>query len=232
MLHSFKYSESKMIVDMFTRQHGRVAFLVTLPKTLKGKLKKQYFQPFTLLRLECDIRPQAQLQKLRDVSVLTPLPSLLCDPSKLSICLFLAEFLYHALKSEQQNEPLFDYLRSAVEWLDGRQQEYANFHLVFLMHLTRFLGFYPNLAGPEHPYFDLRAASFCNTPPPHRDFLMPQEAGMVQLLMRMDLPTMHLFRLNHSQRNRCLEVALQFYRLHLPAFPELRSLQVLQELWK
>jgi len=244
VLHTIKYGEQKIIVDMFTRQHGRLSFIVPLPKSVHGKLKKQYFQPFTLLTIECDLRPLAQLQKLRDASILMPLPSLLCDPSKLSICLFLSEFLYHALKGEQQNTLLFDYLTSSLQWLDSREHDFANFHLVFLMRLSRFLGFYPNLEGRGTPlqypqegksedtvYFDLRAASFCATPPLHRDFLMPEEAGILRLMMRMDFATMHLFRMNRAQRNRCIEVALLFYRLHLPDFPDLRSLEVLRDLW-
>ena len=79
--------------------------------------------------------------------MLSPLPSLLSDPSKLAIGLFVCEFLYHALRDEQRNEPLFDYVRTSIEWLDGRERDFANFHLVFLMHLSRFLGFYPNLRG-------------------------------------------------------------------------------------
>jgi DNA repair protein RecO (recombination protein O) len=77
----------------------------------------------------------------------------------------------------------------------------------------------------------LREARFCNTAPLHRDFLQPEEAGMIQLLMRMDFPTMHLFRLSHQERNRIVDVLVQYYRLHIPQFPELRSLSVLQELW-
>jgi len=230
VLHSLKYGETKLIVDMFTRLHGRLSFVVRLPKTQHGRLKKQYFQPLTLLNIECDVRPQLQLQQLRDASIFTPLPSLLTHPQKLAISLFLAEFLYHALRGEQQNEPLFDYVASSIQWLDSREQNFANFHLVFLMHLSRFLGFYPNIEVGGL-YFDLRAASFCTAPPLHRDFLMPQEASMLHLMMRMDFPNQHLFHMNRIQRNRCIEVALQFYRLHLPDFPDLRSLEVLRELW-
>ncbi len=249
VLHSIKYGEQKLIVDMFTREQGRLSFIVQIPKTGKGKLRKQYFQPLTLLSIESDVRPQLQLQKLREVSLQAPLPTLLTEPAKLSITLFLSEFLYYALKGEQQNTPLFDYVTSSLQWLDSREHDYANFHLVFLMHLSRFLGFYPNLAREEWPeerkewperrynnrvetvYFDLRSATFCSTVPVHRDFLMPQEAGILQLMMRMDYPTMHLFRLSRQQRNRCVEVALLFYRLHLPDFPDLNSLEVLRELW-
>ena len=242
MLHSVKYGEQKLIVDMFTRQWGRLSFAVQLPRSAHAKFKKQYFQPLTLLQIETDVRPQVQLQKLAEASLLTPLPSLLSDPSKLAIGLFVCEFLYHALRDEQQNSPLFDYIRTSIEWLDGRERTFANFHLVFLMHLSRFLGFYPNLEvrnygttesrSFEAPYFDLRAASFCTQPPLHRDFLMPQEAGRIHLLMRMDYATMHLFRLSRADRNRILALLIQSYRLHIPQFPELRSLPVLQELFQ
>jgi len=250
VLRSIKYGESKIIVDMFTRLHGRLSFVVSMPKTSHGRLKKQYFQPLTLLLLDCDVRPQASLQKLREAQLLTPLPSLSSVPEKLAIALFIAEFLYYALRGEQQNEPLFDYVERSLEWLDGCEAHYANFHLVFLMHLSRFLGFYPNLedsgerrkdSGERREdrgerrentfYFDLRAGAFCEAAPLHRDYLLPQEAAMVRLMMRMDYPTMHLFRLSRAQRNRCVEVALLFYRLHLPDFPEMRSLEILKTLW-
>ena len=277
VLHSFKYGESKMIVDTFTRTHGRLSFAVPLPRSAHSKLKKQYFQPLTLLNIEADIQQQSQLQKISEASIAAPLPSLLSDPSKLAIALFICEFLYHALRDEQQNEPLFEYVCTSIQWLDQRESDFANFHLVFLMHLSRFLGFYPNLdirgcedssryevrgaryedrldrgyGGTEvrgcedssryevrgaryedSLYFDLRAAEFCSLTPTHRDFLMPQEAGRIRLLMRMDYATMHLFRMGRADRNRILEIIIHYYRLHIPQFPELRSLPVLQELFQ
>jgi len=232
VLHAFKYGETRMIVDMFTRLNGRLSFIVQLPKTSHGKMKKQFFQPLRLLSVECDVRPSQQLQKLRNAALWTPLPSLQTEPSKLSVTLFLAEFLYHSLKGEQQNEPLFDYVVNSLQWLDSADGPVANFHLVFVMRMARFLGFYPNLEDYEPGcYFDLRASAFCPEPPLHRDVLLPQEAEKVQLMMRMDYQTMHVFRLSRQDRGRLLEIALAYYHIHLPAFPELRSLGVLQEMW-
>jgi len=233
VLHGLKYDETRMIVDVFTKTHGRLPFIVNLPKSAKGKIKKQYFQPLTLLAIEADIRPRIRLQKFSDVRLAMPFTTIPFDAHKLAISLFLAEFLYYALRSEQQNEPLFDYIVSSIQWLDGQESHYANFHLVFLMRLSRFLGFYPNL-GQYSPgcYFDLRESVFLTAPPVHRDFLRPEEAEKIQIMMRMDYPTMHLYRMSHQERNRLLEVALNYYRLHLTEFPELRSLSVLQDLYQ
>jgi DNA repair protein RecO (recombination protein O) len=205
---------------------------VSIPKSTKAKIKKQLFQPLSILEIEFDSRPKVQLQKLADARLASPFSSIPFQPHKLSISLFLAEFLYYALRGEQQNEHLFDYVTNSLLWLDGQQDRFSNFHLVFLMRLSRFLGFYPNLDNyVEGCYFDLRAATFCTVPPLHRDFLQPDEAAKLQLMMRMDYPTMHLFRLSHHERNRLLEVAVTYYRLHLPSFPELKSLPVLQQLF-
>ena len=233
VLHAFKYGEARLIVDMFTRQFGRQAFIVSIPKTPKGKVKKQFFQPLTILEIETDIRPKLQLQKLHDVRLAVPFASIPFEPDKLAISLFVAEFLYYALRSEQRNELLYDYLEHSIVWLDGQQARFANFHLVFLLRLTRFLGFYPNLDDyNEGDYFDLRESVFMPVPPVHRDFLHPEEAQKVQLMMRMDFPTMHLFRMSHQERNRLLEVSLKYYRLHLPDFPEMKSIEVLQALYQ
>ena len=233
VLHSIKYGETRLIVDMFTRSHGRLSFIVNIPKSAKAKVKKQLFQPLTLLEIEADIRQKVQLQKLKDMRLAVPFLSIPFHPHKLAISLFVAEFLYYALRSEQRNELLYDYLENSFLWLDGQDGHFANFHLVFLMRLSRFLGFYPNLddyvAGD---YFDLRESVFLSLPPVHHDFLYPEEAGKVQLMMRMDYPTMHLFRLSHQERNRLLEVSLTYYRLHLPVFPEMKSVSVLQELYQ
>ena len=106
VLHSFKFGESRLIVEMFTREVGRLSFAIPIPKTSKGKLKKQYFQPMTLLEIECDVRQRTQLQKLKDARILTAYTSIPFSPEKLAITLFTAEFLYHALRSEQQDHLL------------------------------------------------------------------------------------------------------------------------------
>ena len=260
VLHSLKYGESRMIVDLFTRQQGRLSCIVSIPKTSKAKIKKQLFQPLTLIDVESDIRPRVQLQKLRDARLLhTPL-TLHLSPAKMAISLFLAEFLYHALRGEQQpDEQLFDYMKHSFLWLDAAHDGYANFHLSFLMHLSRFLGFYPNLESgrlgvsssgrlgvsssgrlndkPQilnlkpQSFFDLRESCFCEAPPLHADFLHPEEAARIHDMMRMDYQNMHLFRMSRTDRNRCLDVMLTYYRLHLPSFPELKSLSVLKELF-
>ena len=93
VLNTLKFGEQQLIVDMLTEELGRVSFICRIPKTQKGKLKKQFFQPLSLLDAVFDYRQNARLQHLRDVRLSQPFTSIPFDAGKLSIALFLAEFL-------------------------------------------------------------------------------------------------------------------------------------------
>lgn len=232
VLRTIKYGDSKIIVDLLTRQQGRVSFICRLLKSGKGKIKKQLFQPMTLLELSYDHRPAAKLQSFSDVRMSMPYSSIPFDPYKLSITLFLSEFLTYATRDEQQNEPLYDYIENSMSWLDKVSTSFSNFHLVFMMHLSRFIGFFPNLSGDvEGAWFDLRNAHFCLSQPLHPDCLNPAEASVIGLLMRVNYESMRVLRMSRTERSRCVELILHYYRLHVPNFPELRSLDVLKTLF-
>ena len=47
----------------------------------------------------------------------------------------------------------------------------------------------------------------------------------------MNYDNMHLYKFSRGQRRRCLEVINDYYRLHLPGFGELKSLDVFRELF-
>lgn len=232
VLRTVKYGDQRIVADLLTEQAGRLSFMVTLAKNGHGRMRRQLFQPLSIVEIETDLRPNAQMQRLRNIRLAYAWTSLPFTPQKTAIGLFLAEFLCRILPQAQQDVPLFDYVEQSLEWLDAAEQGYANFHLVFLMRLTRFLGIYPNVTEyREGSYFDLRNGTFVAQQPIHTDVLKPQEAARIGLLLRMNFATMHLFRMSRQERNRCAEVLLQFYRLHTPAFGELKSLPVLQQLF-
>lgn len=63
VLHALKYGETRVIVDVFTKTAGRVSLIASLPKTQKARLKKQDFQPMTLLEITYEEHQRAQLAK-------------------------------------------------------------------------------------------------------------------------------------------------------------------------
>lgn len=232
VLRTVKYGDSQMIVDMLTAKAGRVSFMCRLSKSGRGRVKSQFFQPLTLLDVVFDNRPTRELQHIRDLRVSRAFASIPFDPYKLSIGLFLAEFLTYATRGDNGDSPLEEFVEKSLLWLDSATEGFANFHLVFMMHVTLFVGFYPNLDGyHEGSWFDLRDGTFTAVRPPHADCLRPDEASRLRQLMRMTFDNMRLFRMSREQRNRCADVIVAYYRLHVPGFPEPKSLDVLRELF-
>lgn len=232
VLRTVKYGESRIIVDLLTREAGRVSMVCQLTKSGKGKIKKQLLQPMTMLDVAFDYRKNISLQHFQDLRIGQVYRSLLFDPYKLSITLFLAEFLIYATRDETDNRQLYDFIETSLLWLDNADGGFANFHLVFMLRISLFIGFYPNLDDYHGGcWFDLREGCFTPLRPSHNDCLKPDEAARMRTIMRMSLNNMHLFRMSRVERNRCAEIILYYYRLHQSDFPELRSIEVLKELF-
>ena len=159
VLHVLKYNDTSNIVEMYTELSGRASFLVTVPRSKKATVKSVLFQPLALIEFEADYRPNTSLFRIKEAKSFSPFTSIPYDPFKSAIALFLAEFLYRAIREEAENRPLFAYLQHSILWLDTCKISFANFHLVFLMRLSRFLGLYPNLddyhAGDYFDNFNL-----------------------------------------------------------------------------
>lgn len=230
VLHALRYREDAIIVDIYTRRYGTLPFLVKVPRGRRPSVHTQLLRPLNILSISFDYRPRLSLQRLSEVRVAVPYQSLPYDPLKETVALFLSEFLHHALRHESANEALMEWLCASLQWLDLTDGSVANFHLVFLLHLSRHLGFAPQVEDYEPgSYFDLAEGSFIPDPSLRSAVVSPQEAAMLPILMRVSFPTMHLLQITQADRNRILEVMLYYYRLHVAEFPVLKSTEILHE---
>ncbi|MCD8210885.1 MAG: DNA repair protein RecO C-terminal domain-containing protein, partial [Prevotella sp.] len=132
----------------------------------------------------------------------------------------------------EEDKQLFSYIENSILWLEEAIENFSNFHIVFLLRLTRFLGFYPNTDGyKEGFWFDLREGRFTSKEPLHKDYLSQEDAKKINIILRMDFPTIGVFKLSKNERNLLLDVILEYYRLHLSLKLEIKSLEVLKSLF-
>lgn len=139
----------------------------------------------------------------------------------------------YATKLEQKNLPLFYFVYDSLVWFDGAHEGIANFHLLFLMRLSFYMGIGPNLSEglEQSKYFDLDEGKFVPFVPAHSHYLSESDSFHLLQMFRLDYKTMHLYKMSRQERNHSVEVMIEYYRLHIPGFPELKSLSVLQELF-
>lgn len=204
----------------------------------KASIRTSFLQPMTLVEMVVKHQQGRDIQQIKEIKAVPALVEIPSDPVKSTIALFLSELLYKILKQPDPDEQLYDFVSTSVLILEDlkQQNEISNFHLLTLVKLTRFLGFFPN-AGEfsesevSKMNFDLLNGEFVYSIPPHEYFLKPQESIYFWRLMNSNYEQTNLISLSRSLRQYLLQSLILYYKLHLPDFHGLKSLVVLEEVF-
>ena len=230
ILGTSKYNDRFSITHVFTRDFGRVSYLLPRSKGKSQKIKPSLFFPLSVLNIEVEHLPLRDIHRLKEAEVAFPLHDMSMNITKVSLSFFLSEFLSLVLRETERNDLLFDYLRNSIETLEATEKGLGNFHLTFMIGLTRFLGIYPNMDHfTREAYFDLLNGEFVLSTPLHSHYLSKKQSKYLFYFQRINYGNMHLFRLSPSERNAVLETLITYYRLHVWDFPPMKSLEVLRE---
>ncbi|MCX6223756.1 MAG: DNA repair protein RecO [Bacteroidia bacterium] len=227
-----KYGETSLIAHLYTRRWGRIGIMVPGARSSSKNRKAYLFQPLTILELEVYYKANRDLQKIKEVKNHSPFMHLTGDPVKCSVALFLAEILNKALREEEPNTELFDFLDSHIQFLDIADQGIANFHIYFLLRLSRYLGFNPGIPPDQRDlWFDLTHGTFSTSPPLHDSFLTPQLTALLIRFLLVQASDLASIEIDRHKRIELLEGILSYYYLHLEGLGEIKSHTVLHTLF-
>jgi len=236
VLSSIKFGDSDLIIKCYT-QEGLKTYLIkrifkskSKRSNISKKLNIAYFQPLTLLNLTANHNNKGNLNSIREVGILYLYQSVATDILKQTVALFLAEVLGYSLKEEEKNEILFQYIETALTWLDTHNNT-ANFHLVFLLKLSKYLGFYPKTNDLNYQYFDMTEGIFTNSKP-LTDYVTSDNLILFKSLFGINFDAIERLQLNAKTRIVLLEVLLNYYKLHIPGFKMPKSLIVLKNVFE
>ncbi len=232
VLHQIKYGETSIIAYLYTDKFGRQAFIVNGARSRKAALKASMFQPLLVHNLEIYYNQKRDLQRIKELRNLTPFKSIPFDIIKNTISLFLAEVLYRCLREQETNVQLFDYLFKSIDLLDNIEEGAANYHLFFLINLTRYLGFYPshNLILNAN-WFDLKEGQFTTVRPMHSHHIDPGKIDIFKTLLTTSMVDASAYSINNTERNYLLDKIIEFYQLHLGKFGDIKSSEILKSVF-
>ena len=232
VLGTNKYNDRFSIAQVFTADFGRTAYLLPFSKSKKRKINTALFFPLSVLDMEVEHFPLRQIHRLKDVQRQFPLYSINVNVIKLSITFFLSEFLTRVLQETNENRVVFSYIKESIITLEQQEKGLANFHLAFMFNLAQFLGISPNLDNyTKYSYFDLMNGEYSLMKPLHNHFLNFQQSKFLNVFKRINYNNMHLYKLSQGDRNMLINYMLDYYRMHVYDFPEIKSLEVLRELY-
>lgn len=224
------YGESSVIVQIFTEKFGLQSYIINGAKKPKAKIGRNMLQPLHLLDLVVYHKNTGNVQRISELKNAPVLLSIPYDVIKSCIAIFLNEVLYKAIKQQSPDENLFDFVFSAIEWLDHQTESVANFHLVFLTRLTRYLGFYPDryMAG-NADYFDIKNGQFTRFKPESVSYLSPPHTQNFGLVLQTGFEDMQLLKLSNDERRYLVQKLLEYYAMHIEGFGNIKSADVLEE---
>ena len=230
VLSKLKYRDNDLIVKCYTRQRGIVSYLIRgVLKSKKGSSTSAYFQSFSLLLLEEYYKANRSLQGIREVKLDYQYKTLYTNILKTAVVMFLSEVLSSVLKEEEKNEPLYLYIENSLKWLDYADK-CSNFHLLFLLNLTRFLGFYPDNQNRTFEFFNLSKGLF-ELKKDEIYSVSGKNLTILKLLLDIDFEELHTVQLNSEQRQSFLNMLMLYFELHLGDFKKPKSLQILNEVF-
>lgn len=230
VISKLKYKDSDLIVKCYTKDFGIKSYLIkNVFRSKKGKIRPAHFQLFSLLEIEADHKPNRSLQYIKDLKRYDNTNTLDTDIIKTTIVLFLSEVLSSIFKEEESNLGLYSFLEASIKWFDT-QESYANFHLVFLIELTKYLGFYPDTTDIETTSFDLEQGRFLNnTISPYS--IDGENLTVFKQLLGIKFDDTKKLKVTSNQKRELLSMILLYFKLHLTAFKQPKSLTILNQVF-
>ncbi len=230
VLSKIKYKDSDLIVKCFTEKLGVKSYMLKgVLKSKKGKLKVAYFQPLTLLQVEAEYKPNRSLHYFKEVKLLKPYKSLHTNIHKSTVVIFLSELLNSILVEEEENLGLYNYIETALMWFDDVAHQ-SNFHFLFLVELSKYLGFYPDKKNITQPYFNLQEGCFerhCID----KFCVSEKQSQNLKLLLGTNFDEVNKLVFDKDEKHKLLNMILVYFKLHLEGFKTPKSLEVLNSVY-
>ncbi len=233
VLHTLKYGDSSMIVYLLTDVGGRRSYMVQGVRSRTGRGSKQaLFQPAFPVEFEgLEPSQSGQMHRFKEIRGGFLLRGIPFDVRKSTMAIFLAEVIYRLVRESEPNEALFEFVWSSVAALDEMGEGVANFHLWFLAHLSRLLGYCPGNDYTVGDYFDIKEGLYTPRQPFHTLTMDPSEALLLHRLMACSVLDLPAIELNRTQRVDFLNAMLIYFGYHLDSINAVQSVRILREVF-
>lgn len=168
---------------------------------------------------------------VKDASLETIFNHFPYDIHKSSQAIFIAEVLNKCLR-EESNLVLYSFVRNSIEYFDLVHQGSANFHLIFLIKLSKHLGFYPFFKNEfSREFIQFERWGIQRHYPLHSDYMDDYNSTILQDILDNNYNSYILLELNQKRRNELLELILKFYTIHFDGISNLKSYHILREIF-
>jgi DNA repair protein RecO (recombination protein O) len=206
------------------------SFMVNGVRKAKPRFSLAYFQPLSIVDLVIYRKHTSALKRFREIHYAVTHKEIPYHPVKSCIAFFMAELLYRSLHDSDPHTDLFDFSCDAIRYFDQMPQGYESFHLYFMIHLMRYLGFCPATTTYRPGYvFNLTEGTFHPPDPSRPRCTATETALLIYKLQQSDIKNFERVIMTTQQRACLLDTLIEFFACHHPHPVSWRSLDVLRE---
>jgi DNA repair protein RecO (recombination protein O) len=233
VFHCMDYSETSIIARVYTEQLGLQSYIAKGVRKKGARIKRNLFAPLSIIQLVANHKEGEGMRVLRDASCEFQLNSIATDMAKTAVSIYISELLTRSFSAQMADPNLYGFIEDAVLNLDRATGSIAGFPLAFTIGLTQFLGFDPhNNFSSEDTYFDMVEGNFCPHPPDHLYYLSsPLSNSLSEVLTALNAGVVSIVT-DYATRGILLAKMLEYFRIHIPSFGEIKSVQVLSDVLK
>lgn len=230
IFRKIKYSETSLIVDIFTREKGIRSFIFSGVRKAKAKVSAAMIDHMNIVNIVAYDKDNDKLARVKEIHLEYPYRNITTDVIKSSLGIFLLEMTRDCIQEKESNEELFDFITGWYQYLDSCEHQLSCFHLMYLLGLSRFLGFEPmnDYEDEVRTQFNLMDGNFVHISNTSK-YLVPVDRSIfIRQLLEADMRQLEYIRIPKAIRDALLSDIIKFYRLHVENFREPKSLAVIQ----
>ena len=233
VLHFIKYGESSVIATIYTRDFGRQSYLVNAARSKKSQNKASLLQPIFLVDMIAYQKQSRELHRIKELRSHHVYQNIPFEITKSSTAIFLAEVLYKSINEQESYPEMYDFIKNSLLWFDLMEKGSNNFHIWFLFRLTEYLGFLPDTSrvGFEG-WFDSRKGAVVHFQPSHPFYANKEATENLIQLSALKIQEISEFEISRKMRDTLISVLIDYYQLHFDDLGEIKSLNVLREVFK
>ncbi|HSO88823.1 MAG TPA: DNA repair protein RecO [Draconibacterium sp.] len=233
VLHFIKYGESSVIVTIYTRDFGRQSYIVNAARSKKSQNKVSFLQPLFLVDLVAYQKQTRELHRIKELRSNHVYQNIPFEITKSATAIFLAEVLYKSINEQESYPEMYDFIKNSLLYFDLMETGSSNFHIWFLFRLTEYLGFLPDTGrvGFEG-WFDIKKGAVVHFEPSHPFYANKEATEYLTQLSTLKINEISGIEISRKMRDTLISVLIDYYQLHFDDLGEIKSLNVLREVFK
>lgn len=230
ILRSKKYSETSLILDVYTQDHGLQALIISGVRKAKSRSQAGVYQVMNIIDVVFYDNQKDTLSRIKEAKIKLQLKTISRNIIKSSIGMLMTEIFRNTIQQKEINPELYLFLKNWFIFLNDKEDGLGNLTIKYMLELSEYIGFQPvNNFDESRPFFDTLEAQFVASDATNKYCVSEALSGVLFRFLQTSRDDIQDIRLDRQSRSDLLDKLIQYFQLHLENFRDLKSIDILRQ---